>query len=109
MKKMTLAILALVLVTVTTAFAWQRNDGAAKKDVTDYAYFRYTPELPGGENNELNWEKVSETSSVCLDDEGFPCTIKAPIANSQDMHPDFTGITDVSTDQRILERTFRQE
>lgn len=110
MKKITLAILALVLVTVTTAFTWQHNNDNSKKAVNT-AYFEYQMNTTSGENEEENWLKVSEPSSNCLENEGVLCTISAPIANPTDIHPDFSGVRaaneDVRTSDLITDRTFK--
>lgn len=104
---MTLAILALVLVTVTTAFTWQRNDGAVKKEVTDYAYFHYQLDDPSGENSASNWSKVENPENLCPQGEDVLCTIMAPIADPGDIHPDFTGIGNVRTSSSISQRVFK--
>lgn len=107
MKKITLAILALVLVTVTTAFTWQRNGNAAKKEVST-AYFHYQLSTTSGENNAANWRKVDNPEGLCEPGVDVLCTIMAPIANPTDIHPDFTGISNVRTSPNISARVFKQ-
>ncbi|HEY0060081.1 MAG TPA: hypothetical protein VGB56_13175 [Flavisolibacter sp.] len=107
MKKITLAILAMVLVTVTTAFTWQRNDDATKKDVTNFAYFKYLGTIPDGENDAENWEKVESPANLCPTGNNVLCTIMAPIADPGDTHPDFTGIQDVRTSQSISSKVYK--
>lgn len=107
MKKIKLAILALVLVTVTTAFTWQHNDDNVKSAAIANVYFEYRETNPGGVNEPSNWFKISESSISCMEENGVLCTIKAPIADANDTHPDFTGITDVLTDSRIEVRLFK--
>jgi uncharacterized protein YxeA len=106
MKKITLAILALVVVTVTTAFTWQRNDDTANKEVST-AYFQYQLSTTSGENDAENWKKVADPDNLCASGANVLCTIMAPIANPTDIHPDFTGISDVRNSQSISARVFK--
>lgn len=104
MKKITLAILALVLVTVTTAFTWQRNDDSAKKEVTT-AYFYFQGTDPADEIDEEKWVQVDNPANLCEEGARVLCTIMAPIGT--DGHPDFTGITDVRNSQSITLIAFK--
>lgn len=106
MKKITLTLLVLVVVTVTTAFIGQSN-AAVKKNVTDYAYFQYLGGEPDGENDAQNWLKVSNPQNLCEVGNRVLCTIMAPIANSADDHPDFTGITDVRGSTVITQKVYK--
>lgn len=106
MKKITLALLALVVVSVTTAFIGQSN-AAAKKDVTEYAYFQYLGGEPDGENDAQNWEKVLDPQNLCEEGTRVLCTIMAPIDNSSNDHPDFTGITDVRNSEVITHLVYK--
>jgi hypothetical protein len=108
MKKTTLAILALVLVTVATAFTSQRNEDTTTKAAIDYAYFQYNLNITSGENNEDNWT-VIETSGNCAENGTVLCVIQAPMS-ADGIHPDFSGFDpedDVRTSELILSRSYK--
>lgn len=107
MKKMTLAILALVLVTVTTAFTSQHNNDAAKKDATDYAYFEYTGSGASGENDPSNWREVSGPLEACSGGGEVLCVIQAPMA-ANGTQPDFTGISNIRNSSLVPFISFKQ-
>lgn len=107
MKKMSLAALALVLVTVTTAFTSQRN-GEEVKAATEYAYFRYDLTTTSGEDDPDNWTKLPGLSTEnCNADEGVFCVIQAPLAEDG-IHPDFTGISDLRSSSMITSKYYKQ-
>lgn len=106
MKKLKWIVAALALVITTTAFTWQRNDDDTEKDITDYAYFHYQLCTSDGENDPSNWVKVSPPEEYCSEGNEVLYIILAPIANLSDIHPDFTGISDVRTSSMITHRVF---
>lgn len=108
MKKIKLlSLIAIVLAIGASAFSNVKNDVVKKENATDYAYFVFTGTSVSEENDEMKWQKVTNPSNQCDQGNNLLCTILAPLANPNDVHPDFSGISDVRTALEISEREYR--
>ena len=104
--RFSLPVAALVLGIVFSAFT-RPQEVVVKKGSTDYAYFLYSQSTATNENNAAMWNKVESPSGLCSNGQNVLCTILAPIADPDDEHPDFTGISNVRTSPAISSRVFK--
>ncbi len=104
-NKITLGLIAFVLVALTSAFAFKSDTPVEKPRAN--AYFVYSGSSTSGENNASMWQKVASPSNLCLQGSNVLCTILAPIADAEDEHPDFTGISNVRTSLSVSQRVYK--
>jgi hypothetical protein len=108
MKKISLLpLFALVMAVAASAFTLKENQRAKKAVPSGQAYFVFMGTQASQENQATNWERVESPANLCSEGENLLCTILAPIADPEDEHPDFTGISNVRTSPSISESVYK--